>query len=73
MDTTDPRLALVAGEASGDLLADLGRETLSETVDVISVTYAEGKSRQTQYAAVSGYLRSFLIGGGGGFIPMERA
>lgn len=59
--------------ADGDLLQDLGRETLSETVDVISVTYAEGRSRQTQYAAVHGMLRSLLNDGGGSFIPMERA
>ena len=64
-------LALKANDTP--LLTDLGRETLSERVDVIAVTYAEGKSRQTQYALVDGLLRSLLIGGGGGFIPMERA
>lgn len=64
---------LALRSASAPLLADLGRETLSERVDVISVTYAEGKTRQTHYALVNGLLRSMLVGGGGGFIPMERA
>ena len=59
--------------AAGDLLADLGRETLSEKVDVIEVTYAEGGSRQTQFAAVDRLLRSLMKGGGGFSIPMVRS
>lgn len=59
--------------AAGDLLADLGRETTEETVDVITVKYAEGKSRQTQFAAVDGLLRSLMKGGGGFSIPMVRS
>lgn len=56
------------------LLTDLGRETLSERVDVIAVTYAQGASRQTQYAAVAAMLRPFLRGGSGGnYIEAERA
>ena len=56
------------------LLTDLGRETLSERVDVIAVTYAPGASRQTQYAAVAAMLRPFLRGGASGsYIEAERA
>lgn len=54
------------------LLADEGRETVSETVDVVSVTYAEGKSQQTKYTMVASLLRPLLVGGGS-MIPMERS
>lgn len=50
---------------AGELTSDLGRETLSETVDVISVTYAPGGARQTHYASVNGWIRSLLRSGGG--------
>lgn len=43
------------------LTTDTGRETLSETVDAISVTYAQGASRQTQYPAVEGWLKPLLV------------
>jgi hypothetical protein len=46
--------------ASGALMADLGRETRSESVGPISVTYEPGSSRQTAYAAVYGILRPYL-------------
>lgn len=59
--------------ADGDLLADTERETLSERVDVISVTYAQGRSQQTQYPAVHGLLRSLLTAGGGAMVEVERA
>ena len=58
--------------ASGALLADLGRETVSETVDVISVTYKAGGARQTRFASVDGWLRS-LLKGGGSMISLVRA
>jgi len=51
-------LALKA--SSGSLLSDLGRETQSESVDVISVTYVQGSSRQTQYPTVERWLTSLL-------------
>lgn len=65
-------MELALRTASTDLLADTGRETLSESVDVISVTYAKGSSQQTQFAAVNALLKTLLVGGGG-VIPMERA
>ena len=58
--------------ASGPLLADLGRETLSVTVDVISTTYAEGRSRQTKFEAVDSLLRP-LLKTGGASIPLVRS
>lgn len=57
----------------GDLLQDLGRETSSERVDVISVTYVQGSGRQTRYASIEGWL-SVLIGTSAlNMIPMSRA
>lgn len=64
-------LALRAG--SGNLIEDLERETLSETVDVISVTYAPGGSRQKRYTVAERLLRPLLNGGSTGMIPMERS
>lgn len=56
-------IELALKSASGELVSDLGRETLSETVDVISVTYAQGAPRQTQYAAVDAWLKPLLSSG----------
>jgi len=55
----------------GDLLTDTTRATLSETVDVISVTYASGQSQQTQFTMVHAIVRPLLFGGGG-MISVER-
>lgn len=55
------------------LLQDTGRETLSESVGEVSVTYAEGKTRQTQYPVVDGWVRQYLAGGGVSSIPVSRA
>lgn len=57
----------------GPLVMDLGRETVSEAVDVIRVTYKEGGERQTQYAAAEGWLRSLLDFGSGSRVPTSRA
>jgi hypothetical protein len=57
----------------GPLVSDLGRETRSEMVDVISVTYAEGGSRQTEYAAVDMTVASLLRTGSNHSIPVSRA
>lgn len=61
---------LALKSASAALLTDLGRETLSEKVDVISVTYAQGASRQTKYPTVEGWIRPLLKAGSG--IPIVR-
>lgn len=50
---------------AGDLLQDVGRETLSESVGEISVTYAQGSERQTTYASADGWLSSLLASSGG--------
>jgi hypothetical protein len=63
---------LALKSTSADLLADLGRKTLSETVDVISVTYADGGSRQTEYATVHGWLKS-LLAYGDSHVELSRA
>lgn len=55
-------LALKSDDA--ELLEDLGRETLSEKVDVLSITYAEGRQQQTEYASVKGWLQSLLSNSG---------
>lgn len=73
MELVNACAELALRTAAGPLLADLGRETLSETVDVISVTYAEGRSRQTAYAAVDGWLTSLLGAGSGSCFPVVRA
>lgn len=57
---------------SGDLLSDEGRETLSESVGPISVTYAQGSSRQTKFASVAGWLSS-LVSRSGSQISIQRA
>jgi hypothetical protein len=64
-----PELVVAAAElalraASSALLADLGRETLSESVDVISVTYASGSGRQMKFDLVDRMLRPLLNGDG---------
>jgi hypothetical protein len=65
-------LALKA--ATAPLIVDLGRETVSESVDVVSVTYAKGGERQTQYEAADRWLRPLLNGGAGGSsIKVKRA
>jgi hypothetical protein len=58
-------LALKAATA-GPLVSDLGRETISESVDVISVTYAKGGERQTQYEVADKWLQPLLDNGGAG-------
>lgn len=58
---------------SGPLLADLGRETSSESVDVISVSYVPGSSRQTKYPTVERWLRSLLVGASVNSISVSRA
>ena len=58
---------------SGDLLRDIGRETLSESVGEVSVTYQPGTNRQTRYASVDGWLAGLITFGGSGMIPISRA
>lgn len=59
--------------ASGDLLTDLDREVASESISgAVSVTYAQGGSRQKRYEAVERMLR-MLLTAGAGQVPMERA
>lgn len=57
---------------SGALKSDLGRETIEETVDVITVKYAQGTARQTEYAIVDGWLKS-LLKGAGSMISLVRS
>ena len=64
-------LALKA--ASAPLVVDLGRETVNERVDVISVTYAQGAERQTTYAAADLWIQPLLTGGSGDVINITRA
>ena len=60
--------------ASGiNLFEDIGRETLSEKVGEIAVTYAQGSRRSTQFTVVDGWLSSFLGARGMGMIPISRA
>ncbi len=60
--------------AAGSLIADLGRETKRETVDVITVEYADNGSRQTEYSIVDGWLKSLLgVGAGSGSVKVHRA
>lgn len=65
-------IELALRAAAGELVNDLGRETVSESVDVISVTYAQGGKRQTTYASVDAWLAP-LLGGGGSSIAVVRA
>jgi len=58
---------------SGPLVVDLGRETASESVDVISVTYAKGGTRQVQYDLVDSWLQSLLDGSGSDSVKVSRA
>jgi hypothetical protein len=51
--------------SSTPLLTDQGRETQSETVDSISVTYVAGSGRQTKYPTIDGWLRPLLSSGSG--------
>lgn len=51
--------------ASAPLLEDLGRETASESVGPISVSYREGGPRQQTYTAAVSWLRTLLRGSGG--------
>lgn len=60
-------MELALRTASGELTSDLGRETLSETVDVVSVIYAQGGSRQTKYAAVEALLEPLFSSGDSSF------
>ena len=59
--------------SSAPLTADLTRETSSETVDAISVSYVAGGARQTQYAAVEGWLRVLLKYGSMDAVQVVRA
>lgn len=51
---------LAAKAVAGELLADIGRQTLSETVGELSVTYDPAGPRSTQYAAVQAMLAPLL-------------
>jgi hypothetical protein len=59
--------------ASNDLLQDLDRETLSETVyGAVAVTYRPGSSRQINYEAIERILAPLLEGGRYG-VSLTRA
>lgn len=49
--------------AAGPLLTDTGRETVSESVGELSVTYRAGAARQTGYESVERALRPYLRSG----------
>ena len=55
-------LAIRAG--SSPLMEDQGRETASESVGPISVTYREGSQRQQSYPAATTWLSSLVRSGG---------
>lgn len=59
--------------ASASLLEDLGRETASESVGPISVTYREGGARQQTFPAATSWLRSLVRDGGSGVVRVSRA
>ena len=59
--------------SASPLVVDLGRETASERVDVISVTYVQGAERQAQYEVVDMWLKPLLVSGGGNSIMVTRA
>jgi hypothetical protein len=59
--------------STSPLVVDLGRETASERVDVISVTYVQGADRQAQYEVVEMWLKPLLVGGGENSIMVARA
>lgn len=55
-----------------DLLADVSRQTSSESVGEVSVSYFQGQSSQTQYEAIERSLRPYLRAGKGN-IQIARA
>lgn len=70
-------MELAVRASAGPLQADVGPAVKSETVDVISVTYADGaRTGVVEYAAVdSALFAAGLLCRGGGFgrIPVVRA
>lgn len=63
-------LALRASTA--DLLADVSRQTSSESVGEVSVSYFDGQPQQTQYEAIERRIAPY-IGGGSHSIAIARA
>lgn len=59
--------------SSGDLLGDVGRPTIEETVGPITVRYAEGARQTTRYPAIEGMLAPLLGPGGTGSFAVVRA
>ena len=60
--------------AAGDLAPDIERETISESVGPISVSYAAGSRQTVRYQAVDKMLSVFLRdGGSGSMVTLLRA
>lgn len=59
--------------SSADLLSDLGRPAVEETVGPITVRYAEGARQSKRYPTVEGMLAPFLRAGGTSSAAVVRA
>lgn len=63
---------LALKSVSGELAPDIERETASETVGSLSVSYFQGSKQHTVYRAIDMMLRPLLKNGGSG-LQIQRA